>query len=308
MILSQYKPESGIMVFGQNEYQQATVSYNSVFNFVSNILTDISFNLLSRNYVDACWESGNIYYINQLDNKVRKISFDGTELAELQLANPTSISIIQNSNKMIIEETAEDKGCWIIDGTNVYKTDKDLNVIKTISNLTSPLFVQHSKYDDGCFVLDNSLGILRFSTDGDLIGTGNLPTLTINDIKTNSYGDLFILSKNNLYKCVLNGGSISLSFDLDLSPYFVGMSVSCIDIDTSTTSQYVYIGGGTDELVKLVKFDKNGTYVNAKLLDGEFPYVIKVSQHPTSSMIYVLGDKSKYADFESSSSSNSSGS
>lgn len=306
MYLTQYNPSSGILVSGNSEYQKLTAKYNSVFNFVSNVYTDLTvFSIDNRDCIDSCWESGNIYYSDNSTNKLTKIKYDTTLLYELQLTNPSSLSVIQNAAKMIITENVEDKGVVVIDGNNLIKTDKELNIEHTLTFPSPCSFVYHSRIDNGCFLIYSN-NIFRFNSDYDLIASGTSLITDIKQICVNSYGDLFILGKYYIYKYSVLNGVITLVKSFNLSPYFGSSSVSCFDIATKDQYQYIYIAGGNAVNTRVMKFNKDLTYYGSLLTTSEFPYILKIPQHPTSSTMYILCDDTKYSTFESSSSSTSS--
>ena len=154
------------MIWKDNAYQKLdAASYsppasNGAFNFMSAVINS-PIQLYSHNSVDSCWESGDVYVAKYSLGKVTKYKFNGNVISTLSLTSPSSVSVIQNSCQMVTEKNIKDKGCWIIDGNSVIKTDNNLNVLTTISGFSSPIFVVSAKSDEGCFVIDNGLGISR---------------------------------------------------------------------------------------------------------------------------------------------------
>lgn len=305
MITTQYIPTNGIRIFGNSQSKIATSLYNSNFDMVSLTLSDYgSFLLNNRNSVDSCWESGNIYLADTITNKVKKLSFDGTELFSLQCTLPKSISVIQREAQMLVN-VVEDRGCWIIDNTDIVRTDNELNVINTITGLTNSEYVISTRNDDGCYVIDAN-NIFRFDGEANLVGIGSRPSNII-DIRTNSFGELYILTGtlSRLYKYIYNSGTIGNLNTLNIYSYYNGMSLSSFDIDMGNTYQYIYAVGGIEDNYKILKVDRNLIVLSSSTINGEYPWIIRVPQNVTSTSFYILGDNTKYHEFESSSSSSS---
>ena len=309
MILKQYSPESGIMVCKNNSYQKTNSSaYNlsastGSFNYMSSVINS-STKLYSKNSVDTGWESEYIYFADYGSKKVVKSRYNGTILNSIQLVNPTSLSVIQNSNQMSIEQNIEDQGCWVIDNNSIIRLSNKLEILTKINNLNSPLFIASSKIDYGCFVIDSNNNIFRFFENGDLIGFGSVPSDII-DIKVNSFGEVYILQQYYLFRYVTVNGSISLVNSVYLPTIFTQHRVSTFDIDNSNDNKYIFIAGWNkySSTFKIARYTKTCSDSHlSSTYTGELPYIIKVSQHPRSSTLYILCDKTKYSDFESSSS------
>lgn len=306
MNITEYSPSSGIQILNNNIGQKLTTINNGIFNFMSNVYVN-SFSIMDKHSIDACWESGNLYIIDNITKKLFKYRYDGDLLYELQLTSPLSISTIQYSNKMSIIETVNDNGCWVIDGVDIIKMNNKLEIIKHIKNLVEPRYIISAKIDNGCFVCDLSMGILRFSSDGEMIGLGNLPLEEIIDISVSSFGELYILCKNYIHKYICKNGSVSLIKQLDISSYFSSSFIpSCFAIDFSTTNQYVYIFGGNKINIKTIILTKDLVFYSQKLNTGDFPFVVKIPQHINANSIYLLCDNNKYDSYGTSSSSSSS--
>jgi hypothetical protein len=195
-------------------------------------------------------------------------------------------------------------GCWILDGTSVFKTDGDLNETYEISSLSDPSLVCVNHSNRGCYVVDDSLGLLSFDSVGDLIGSGSFTDPSVIGAFANSEGDLYVLTEDDLYKFINVDGNISLSVTFNLSSFLTSqMVIGCFDIDTGT--DYIYTGSGDNSTIRIVKFDSDGAHLGTVSTSGDFPYVIRASQHPSSDTFYVLSDDSKIEVVQSSSSSSS---
>jgi phage tail sheath gpL-like len=130
-------------------------------------------------------------------------------------------------------------GCWILDGTSVFKTDGDLNETYEISSLSDPNLVCVNHSNRGCYVVDDSLGLLSFDSVGDLIGSGSFTDPSVIGAFSNSEGDLYVLTEDDLYKFINVDGNITLSVTFNLSSYLTSqMAIGCFDIDTGT--DYIY--------------------------------------------------------------------
>jgi len=296
----------GVTAFGFDGYQQIYSQYNSSFTFVSSLIsydTPVKFSI--QQAVDSCWSSGNIFRVDTNNGLVIKSDYEGNELNSLSLSYPYSISVIQYQVPMEDENPTNNEclGCWVVDGTSVYKTDKDLNIDIEIINLSSPTIACTNHDSGGCYVVDEILGLLSFNSDGDMIATGSFTDSNVLGALSNSKGDLFILTENKLFKFADINGNLVKTIDYNITSYFSGKSVSCFDIDTST--DYLYVGGGTQSSLRIVKFDSSGTYLGVLSTSDSFPYILRASQHPSSDTFYVISDENKYFFVESSSSTSS---
>jgi hypothetical protein len=336
MIVTDYtNPSRGLLVassLGSQKFTEALDSYSQIF-------TDI---LVSKNNtkngIDICWENGNIYYCNYDTGLVKKIAYDGTEIAELQLVNPVVLSIIQYSSEMQVNVTyppQEEQGCWIADkGTGkIIKTDSDLNILYELSGLTNPVAIKNTS-TGGCCYADDGVAVVKvLSSNGTVLATKNYSDFTPNAIDkvleiatTTRLGrELWILARDssdklekiygldiNLVAWVTN--PISPTGDTDIfssSSYEEEMHVGGIDVDKqSGNDQFLYITGGNSEKAWVLKYDSAAankiaeqTYHNIT-----YPYIIKVVQAFSSSSLYILEDTSKWDEFGYGSSSSSSSS
>ena len=301
-----YKKSRGTTVFGSDGLQQIYSQYNSVFNFISSLIPYEEVSLSIPQAVDSCWSSGNIYYADVDGDVVSKISYTHDILATLDIVAPKSISVIQTSVPMDDSSptSIDDVGCWIIGALgDVIKTDGDLNVLVEITSLPDPSLVATNHSNGGCYVVDGSFGLLNFNSNGDLIGTGSFTDDYVIGCLSNSDGDFFVLTEDELYRFKNVGGLISMAHVFGLSSYFGSLAIGCFDIDTSTDD--IYVSGGDNTTVKTVKFNSSNAYVADDSFSGDFPYIINVSQHPSSNTFYLLTDSDRLEIVESSSSSSS---
>ena len=190
----------GVTAFGSDGYQQIYSQYNSSFTFVSSLIPyEESINIPTRQAVDSCWTSGNIFRVD--NDLVVKTNFRNDVLSSLSVVNPYSLSVIQLSVPMEDGSPTDSEclGCWIVAGTSVLRTDSNLNIEVEITNLSSPTLVCVNHATQGCFVVDEGVGIYEFSSNGDLVGTGPFTDDHIIGFLSNSEGDLFILTVSELY-------------------------------------------------------------------------------------------------------------
>jgi len=155
-ITEYYHPNKGLTVISPVGTQQYTEKLNS-FSQVYSAILNSEYN--DKYSIDSCWESGNIYYANYDSGYVKKIQFDGTEIASLKLVNPVCVSVIQNGLVMarsIPVTPQEDGGCWIADkGTaRIIKTDRNLNILYIYSGVSNPKCIAVD-VDGGCIVADD---------------------------------------------------------------------------------------------------------------------------------------------------------
>jgi len=298
---------SGITAFGFDGYQQIYSQYNSSFTFNSSLISyDNPISFPTKQSIDSCWNTGNVFRLDQVNNLIIKTNFQGEFLSSFSITDPYSLSVIQYSVPM--EEGNpmgnECLGCWVTGNTSVYKLDKDLNVEVEITSLTSPTFVCTNYDNNGCYVIDESFGIYGFNENGDLIAIGNIMYDNIIEMYSNSNGELFILTESELYKLINSNGNIFKNIEFNLASYLTSqMAIGCFNLDTSTN--YIYTGSGDNSTTRIVKFNSNGNHLGTLSLDGKFPYVLRVSQHPSSQTFYLIEDSSKMESVQSSSSTSS---
>jgi len=319
--------QQGTTVFNSTGYRK--ISSVGDYAYPSALYTDLLSTYGSKHAVDSCWETGNIYYADSATGIVGKMSFNGNALASLSLTSPTAISVVQNESKMSVAGEVEDRGCWIIDGTSLIKTDYLLNVEKMITGLSNPVMVIASRVDYGCFIVDINRRILQFDSNADLVAFGQLPGGTYIDIASNSYGELVILGVATLYGYSGTNGSIVQDFTADIQSSVLSLAdlyVGSVDVDTSTSNQYIYVALGSagptsvpisgtsgKGQIEIMKFSRDGIYVSGTSssaidLDLSYPFVLRACQHPLSNHIYLLSNVGKHSVIESSSSSSSSSS
>jgi len=298
----------GVTAFGSDGYQQIYSQYNSSFTFASSLIPyGDSVSLPIQQAVDSCWTSGHIFRLDADSGIVLKTNFQNEELSSLLLSYPYSLSVIQSVVPMEDENPTDDEclGCWIVDGTSLIKTDANLNIEIEIISLSSPSLVCVNHATGGCFVVDEGVGIYEFNSDGDLVGVGTFTDDNIIGLLSNSEGDLYILTETELYKFVNSSGNLTQALSHGLPGYYGTIAIGCFDIDTTT--DYVYVAGGDNSTLRVTKFNSSGSLLATSNSSNKFPYVIRVSQHPSSDTFYVLTDNEKIEFVESSSSSSSEG-
>ena len=90
------------------------MSYKPIHTSPYYLLILVYFHLV-RPVVSEIESSGNIYYANYDGGYVRKVKYDGTEIAVLALTNPYMVSVIQNStamNSVVTDPPQDDQGCY----------------------------------------------------------------------------------------------------------------------------------------------------------------------------------------------------
>ena len=342
-IANHYNFSQGLSVishYGLQKYTEKLDSYSSILN---SIYTS-DYNKNNKFCVDSCWESGNIYYANYDEGYVKKIKFDGTVLATLNLSRPFMVSIIQNSSSMnstVSYPPQEEIGCWIADkGTGkIIKTDNNLNIIKEIDYIINPIGLI-ADVDGGCYVVSYYItssikgNLLKISSDGEVVGIKNYsdfsPSITgFIDMSMDSNGQLYFCANDKVYALSYSDGNILQNYVLSpittddpfsssSSEVFVGEEkhLGCIDIDRNSQYQPLYIAGGNSAESFIVKYVGGGLAAEKQYYDMGMPYVIKAIQGMGSDSLYVLEDSSKWDDYgygssssiDSSSSSSSSSS
>lgn len=331
IITNPYDVKQGLMIISPNGSQRYTEGLDSYSQILTSLYVS-NYNDNNKFCIDSCWESGNIYYANYNEGYVKKIQYDGTELASLSLTNPCMVSVIQNSNTMntnITYPPQDDQGCWIVDkGTNtVIKTDKDLNIIHT-SIVINNLVGIASDINGGCYVASNTT-IYKLSSTAAYVGSYS-PTVTrFIDMKVDLNGLIWFCADDKLYQLEWNGTAFQQNFVINP---FVGdgssssstssetqeeeMHLAAIDVDRNTLAkignvyieQFLYVSGGNSYRSFILKYDKSGYLKKHQEYDMGFPYVLKVIQGMGSDSIYVLGDSGKWDNYGYGSSSSSSSS
>lgn len=297
----------GVTAFGTDGYQQIYSQYNSSIAFVSDIIPyEDSISIPLKQAVDSCWTSGNIFRLGS--NKVIKTNYSGDILYSLSLTAPNSLSVIQFAVPMEDENPGENEclGCWIISGTSVYKTNSNLEIEKEILGLSNPSLVCVNHESSGCYVVDEGVGIYEFDSNADLVGSSTFTDDHILQTTCSASGDLFLLTETKLFKFVNNNGNIVTGVTYNLAAFLGVLPAGSFDIDTF--ADRVYVSAGDNTTLRVLKFNLSGVLQGSITTSGLFPHVTKVSQHPSSSTLYLLTDEDKIDPVESSSSSSSSSS
>ena len=334
-ITNYFQPERGLSVISPDGLQRYTEALDSYTELASTLNVA---NINTKFAIDAAWESGDIYFCNHTSGNVKRISFDKTELASLELTNPICLSVIQYGSSMsdtITNPSQKARGCWIADaGTDtVIKTDNDLNIIYEVTGISDVVGIA-STPDGGCYVVsqDNpfTVGSLRFISSAgvlqDTLDFGSfIPAITnFVDIATDNGGVVWIVANDLLYALTFSNETIAQIFSA-IDPFGMNpdlysssssedfpetMHISAIDIDrNSGIYQYLYVTGGDEEKAFVIKYDNGGTFIDEKLHYGiTYPYIIKVVQGTNSTSLYILEDTEKWDEdgYGSSSSSSSS--
>ena len=312
-------PSEGPLVISPSGFQKFTNNLQSFSNTLTSIYTSIHNDKFA---IDSAWESQKIYYANYDTGYVKKIQYDGTELANISLINPLSLSVIQFDKKMstvITDPPQEDRGCWIIDiGTKkLIKTDNELNQLYSLSGLINPVCVL-SDLDQGCFVADKTTKeIIKISAKALMIDSYVLPSAP-REMALDANGILWVVASNErIYSLYLDNNEIKERFNF--SPFnnegFSSSSseiedhIGSIDVDRNSFAQYLYVCGGNSRLGWIAKYDINVNLIAIqKHLNIPFPYVLKVVQGYQSETFYILSDPAKWNEYEYGSSSSSSSS
>ena len=331
-ITDYYEPERGLTVISPQGSQRYTEKLDSFSQIYPAIYSSANNN---RFAIDSCWESGNIYYADYDTGIVRKIRFDGTEIATLQLTNPVMVSVIQYDTTMSTEVSyppQDDQGCWIADkGTGkVIKTDNQLNVLYKASGIVDPVGLT-TCIDGGCYVADNDaeelIKLSSTATVEDAKAYGDFDPvidLSVNpafqEIVADLGGRLWVCANDRLYNLILSDGSILQRFviyPLGVDDEFSSsssenlpeedMHLSSIDVDKNVDDQFLYVTGGNGTNAFILKYDFSGNMRDENIYYNiSFPYIIKVSQGLNSDAIYILEDSAKWDTYGYGSSSSSS--
>lgn len=324
-IINNYIPSEGIMVFSDTEYQRVTSVYSGGFNYRSRTDSDIiPFN---KHNVDSCWETGNIYYTQ--NNNVYKVKYDGELIASMETCNATSIAVSQALLPMETDpdQFREDEGCWIVENLRkqLIKTDNQLNVVSTITNLSSPMLVISSDYDGGCYLFDDGLQwIIKIDSSSQVVTYMPYSSVSPSFVSATQVkraivdhtGNLWILMGILVYKVILSNGRLYLSATLNplqrigLNP--LSSTVNDFDIDRNPSSPSIYIVGGCSYRAWITNYSLNTSLLGFKAsMDIAYPVAVKVTQYAGSTGIYIITESdSQYlpVECESSTSSTSSSS
>jgi len=312
MITDYYNPSQGPMVISASGIQKSSENLDTY----SQIFSDIYISEYNNKFaIDSCWESRNIYYANYETGYVKKIDFDRTELASIQLTNPFCLSIIQNSARMAstVEFPPQDeKGCWIADaGTDkVIKTDKDLNILTEATGISDVVCVA-SDVDGGCYVLESSTNtIIKLSKNGGVLATIAVSALSPagvspKEVVVTANGDVAVGVTSStpydetpgydlIYTLSYESGVLTQNEYVDLSSEGYDGFVESMDIDRSGEIQYLYIVGNDNNNAWFVKYDFDDLSEPIVQRDDRnilFPAVLKVVQGNKSEGLYVLDNK-----------------
>ena len=325
IITDYYSPSKGLTVISQDglqKYPEALDSYSQIF---SAIYTSVNNN---RFAIDSAWESGNIYYANYDSGYVKKIQFDGTEIASLLLTNPVGLSVIQYAAQMsslISSPPQDDSGCWIMDAGEgeIVKTDNELNVLVEVTGITDPVGII-SNIDGGCYVMDDSsASLIKISSDGTTEDTMDYadfdPAMEqFRDMALDANGILWVTGDDRLYQFIYSNEVIQRQlvieplgtdtlFSSSSSEDNEEMHIGGIDVDRNSTNQLLYVSGGNSEKAWIAKYNSSGVNKGEETYyDLSYPYVLKVVQGLNSECLYILEDPEKWDEFGYGSSSSSS--
>jgi hypothetical protein len=300
-------------------------SYSQIFTslYVSN------YNNNNKYCIDSCWESGNIYYANYDEGYVKKIQYDGTVIATLNLTNPFMVSVIQNSvamNSTVTYPPQDDQGCWIAKANGkIIKTDKNLNILYTYSGTANPLCIK-ADIDGGCLIVDGG-SLIKISSTAEIIVTKNYtdfsPVVTsFIDLAVDSGGWIWFCANDKLYNLMYDASLIQLVQQFVIDPLgtddpFSSSSseafseeeehLAAIDVDRNVPliQRYLYVAGGNSYKSFVLKYASGALVDSKQYFDMGFPYVIKVVQGMGSDSLYVLDDSAKWDDYGYGSSSSS---
>ena len=293
IIKTEYLADNGIAAFSYQGYQKFNSISEGKFYYASPLHTDIT--AINKWTIDSCWETGDLFYIN--GNTVYKTKYDGTLIASLVLTNPVSISVIQPTFNVLSVEYGTDLGCWIVDETDklLIKTDTNLNIVKTVINLSNPVRVVTSS-DRGCFVLDDTLQwIMKFNSSMEMesfIDYSSVGSVSVNDfisLESTIDSGLCILSKNTVYviKCINGGIGVSNVFTpIDYLSLVGGVS----DIGLQKVNNILYAVGCSTIGSWIAAFNISSTIslVESGLFSSGFAKTVEVSQYSNAEDVYVV--------------------
>ena len=331
-ITNPYNPKQGLMIIspsGSQKYTERLDSYSQIF---TDLYVSV-YNNANKYCIDSCWESGNIYYANYDEGYVKKIQYDGTVIATLNLTSPFMVSVIQNSiamNSTVTYPPQDDQGCWIADkGTGkIIKTDKNLNILYTYSGMANPICIK-ADIDGGCLIVEGSR-LIQISSSAELIVIK--PYTDFNPVVTNfidlavDSGDwIWFCANDKLYNLMYDASLIQLVQQFVIDPLgtddpFSSSSsevfseeeehLAAIDVDRNVPliQRYLYVTGGNSYKSFILKYASGALVDSKQYYDMSFPYVIKVVQGMGSDSLYVLEDSAKWDEYGYGSSSSSSSS
>jgi len=320
-ITNYYNVKQGVTVISPSGLQKYTEKLNSFTQVYSSIYTSKNNN---KHAIDSCWESGNVYYASYDTGYIKKIGFDGTEWASLDVTNALSVSAIQYADKMsnpVTYPPQQDRGCWIIESNtnNLIKANSELNIISTYSGLSSPNVVI-SDVDGGCIVYNSSpKAIYKFDSNAQLVCfktfASFVPVASVfQDMAIDISGNVWVLASDVVYNFSVVNFSFVLNFVLDpisdIGPVVVGdlEHAGSIDVDRNSGSyQYLYVAGGNDEEAWVIKYDSSGGLIDSQRYSNIiYPYVTKCVQGYGGGTVYLLSDPEKWDELGYGSSSSSS--
>jgi len=314
--LQNFEPSRGLAAIseeGLQKYPENLDSYSKIFSQLSVSANNTKYS------IDSAWESGDIYHCDYDSGVVKKISYDGTEIATLQLTHPVIVSAIQYSTQMqrsITVPPQQDQGCWIADvGDNkIIKTDNQLNVLYEINGIGGITNLV-ADIDGGCYFSDSSTEtFVKVSSIGNILGV--IPYSNFNPAITEidqivpyqgSNLESWVLSDGKIYGMRYSDGMILQWIGTPRDPitdlgsaWTGGSAVGSIDLDRNTNNLYVT---GGDKFAGWVAKYESGEFTGYSIdHDIAFPYLLKIAQGYGSNAFYVLS----YTNLDSSSSSSSS--
>lgn len=320
---SHYNPGQGLMIIspsGSQKYPDKLDSYSSI----STQIQCSTFNKNNKFCMDSCWESENIYYADYDGGYVKKIGFDGVEIASISLSSPYMVSVIQNSSSMNTTVTyppQEDNGCWIVDddGT-ILKTDNQLNILHQFIGVTNATGII-SDLDGGCYVSGIYLGsscLVKLSSEAIVLAFKTYSSFSpsasnFRDMSLDISGNLWFSANDKIYSLRYQNGQIVSLLPSPLDPISIlpvsteEYHIGGTDVDRNSLLQYLYVTVGNSLKSYVIKYDQDGTLIIYQVYnDISYPYIVKVIQGLDSDSLYVLEDSSKWDDYEYGSSSSSS--
>lgn len=320
---------------------QGLQKYTERLDSYSQILTQLyvsSANNINKYCIDSCWESGNIYYVSYDNGYVKKIQFDGTEIASLSLVNPLMVSVIQYSTGMSVTVNfppQNDQGCWIADkgSGKIIKTDNNLNIMAELEGIDNPVALI-ADIDGGCYVVEEhtfpSVGgnLIKVSSDAEVLGVKPYSSFSPSvvkfiDIAVDSAGWVWFCADDKLFNLTYSSGQLNQQYVLNPlgsdDPFSSSSSepfieetkhIGSIDTDRNNLSRHLYVAGGNGSEAFILKYNpESGSLLARKqYYDISFPYIVKVVQGMGSDSLYILEDSAKWDDYGYGSSSSSSSS
>ena len=318
----QFKPDNGITAYSATGYQYLTTNDGS-FNFLSPFFGK---ELTNKFWVDNCWETGNIWQIENSDGwkTLIKRTFSGDIIASVDFEGASVVSVVQPSVVMpsaLENFSSDDLGAWVVDNimNSVTRLNNNMEVVSILQNFVYPSLVV-ADVDGGCFVFDDGTKRIYKVTNETII-TGYTTYLdvssfltTIDDIsnvKVDIYGKLWIALKQEIVCLSVENGGFTYEFAIVPSgnPQDQSLMITDIDIDRGLIPNILYVIGGCPGESYLNKYNDSGQLLEATTLNVKFPVAVKVSQFPGSDIMYILEERNNTyfpIECESSSSSTSS--